>query len=242
MYLGTHMPHWLGKFDVPLFVSHRRLARQKTYPRALAPWAADSGAFTEMSLYGHWVTTPAEYVAALRRYAEEIGQLSWAAPMDAMCEPHVLRKSGGTVISHQGWTVDNFVDLRMRAPELPIKPTIQGWLVPDDYLRCVDRYAAAGIDLTTYDRVGLGSVCRRQGSAEIAALVHRLAGLGLRLHGYGVKTAGLRHFAGELRSADSLSWSYRGRRVPGCSPSHKSEANCPTFALAWYERIRAMTG
>jgi hypothetical protein len=38
----------------------------------------------------------------------------------------------------------------------------------------------------------------------------------------------------------SLSWSYRGRRVPGCSPTHKSEANCPKFALAWYERIRTV--
>lgn len=240
MYLGTHMPHWLGQLTVPLFVSHRRLARQKSYPRALAPWAADSGAFTEMSLYGQWVTTPAEYVAALRRYAEEIGNLSWAASMDAMCEPFVLRKSGGTVESHQQWTVDNYLRLKDLAPELEIVPTLQGWTVPDDYLRCFDRYAAVGIDLTTYSRVGLGSVCRRQGSEEIAVLARRMAGMGLALHGFGVKTAGLRRFAGELRSADSLSWSYRGRRVAGCSLTHKSEANCQKFALAWYERIRAV--
>jgi hypothetical protein len=236
------MPHWLGQLDVPLFVSHRRLMHRRTFPRARVPWAADSGAFTEMGLYGRWVTTPREYVAAIRRYSEEIGLLSWAAPMDAMCEPFVLAKCGGTVDSQQRWTVDNFLQLRDLAPELPIKPTVQGWNVPDDYLRCVDRYAALGVDLTTYDRVGLGSICRRQGTKEVAVLVNRLAGLGLALHGYGVKLTGLRHFAGQLRSADSLSWSYRGRRLPGCSLTHKSEANCPKFALAYYERIRAVTG
>src|SRR5690242_4741899 len=94
-YLGTHMPSWLTKTDVPLFVSHRRLlgelrpgrGARKTLPRARGPWALDSGGFTELQMFGEWRTTPAEYIAAVRRYRDEIGGLVWAAPMDWMCEP-----------------------------------------------------------------------------------------------------------------------------------------------------------
>ena len=46
---------------MPLFVSHRRLAGRRTLPRAIAPWALDSGAFSELSLYGEWRTTAGQY-------------------------------------------------------------------------------------------------------------------------------------------------------------------------------------
>jgi hypothetical protein len=36
-----------------------------------------------------------------------------------------------------------------------------------DYLRCWNIYADAGIDLSTFPLVGVGSVCRRQNSDEI---------------------------------------------------------------------------
>jgi hypothetical protein len=175
-YLGAHQPGWLGVAGVRLFVSHRRLAGRRSLPRAIAPWALDSGGFSELSLYGEWRTSPAEYVAAVRRYDTEIGGLEWAAPQDWMCEPVV----------------------------------------------------------------GLGSVCRRQGTAEIAHLVRRLrAELGVDLHGFGVKTAGLRRFGGELLSADSMAWSYDARRsapLPGCS-GHKNCANCLVYALRWRDRV-----
>ena len=29
----------------------------------------------------------------------------------------------------------------------------------------------------------------------------------------------------------------RGRHEPGCSPSHKSEANCPRFAMRWRDNL-----
>jgi hypothetical protein len=48
-------------------------------PRAAAGWALDSGAaFSELSLFGEWRTTPRQYVAAVRRYDDEIGKLEWA--------------------------------------------------------------------------------------------------------------------------------------------------------------------
>jgi hypothetical protein len=76
-------------------------------------------------------------------------------------------------------------------------------------------------------------VCRRQGSLEIESIVRTLAERGLRLHGFGVKATGLRRFGDVLVSADSMAWSARGRREPGCAPGHRSEANCLPYALAW---------
>jgi hypothetical protein len=65
---------------VPLFVSRRTLAPLRRLPRARAGWALDSGGFSELSLHGRWTTSPATYVAEVRRFEQEIGALEWAAP------------------------------------------------------------------------------------------------------------------------------------------------------------------
>lgn len=243
-YLGTHEVSWLAQVtDVPLFVSHRRLARRRSLPVATTPWALDSGGFTELNMYGGWRTTPAEYVAAVRRYRDEIGQLEWASPQDWMCEPWVLDQTGLTVADHQRRTVDNYLHLCGLAPDLPFIPVLQGWEL-DDYLRHIDTYADVGIDLTTQTVVGIGSVCRRQGSGQIAHILDVLHQRGLRMHGFGVKTEGLASYADLLTSADSLAWSFRARMAardgegyPGCT--HKTCSSCLKFALRWRERILA---
>jgi len=203
----------------------------------------DSGGFTELRLHGGWCTPPAEYVVPVRRYRGEIGRLEWAAPQDWMCEPFMLAKTGLTVAEHQLRTVQNFMELRGLAPDLPFVPVLQGWSW-DDYLRCVDLYyESAGIDLTAEPRVGVGSVCRRQATGEIEAIVHTLASLGLRLHGFGVKAGGLVRYADCLASADSLAWSFEARRaapLAGCS--HANCANCLRYAAAWRERTLARLG
>ena len=99
-YLGTHMDGWLAHVGVPLFVSHRRLARRKTLPKARTGWALDSAAFSELSLYGGWRTTPEEYVAAVKRYDREIGQLEWAPGQDWPCESDMLARTGLSVEEH----------------------------------------------------------------------------------------------------------------------------------------------
>jgi hypothetical protein len=226
----------------PLFVSHRRLARYRHLPVASHQWALDSGAFSELATHGRWTLTADEYVAAVRRYRDEIGQLAWAAPQDYMCEPQMLARTGLSVREHQRRTVENFLRLRQLAPDMPIIPVAQGWEL-DDYLACVEMYAEAGIDLTKEPLVGLGSVCRRQATAEIAAIVIRLHGLGLRLHGFGVKTEGIRRYGRYLVSADSMAWSLRGRRIAGCAhrrPLQRpvaSEANCIDFAREWRTHV-----
>lgn len=236
-FLGTHRPHWLGLTTVPLMVSHRTLKDYRTLPVALGPWILDSGGFTELATYGRWVTGPGEYLTAIARYRDEVGGLQWAAPQDWMCEPFMVAKTRLSVAEHQQLTVDNYLLLRTSAPELPIIPVLQGWSI-DDYLRCIDLYAGEGIDLTAEVIVGLGSVCRRQNLIQIDTLVRRLAGEGLALHGFGVKTDGLVSYGRHLASADSMAWSFNARyerSLPGCP--HSSCANCLRYALTWRDRL-----
>jgi hypothetical protein len=88
--------------------------------------------------------------------------------------------------------------------------------------------------------VGVGSVCRRQATGEIEVIVHSLASIGLRLHGFGVKAGGLVRYADCLVSADSLAWSFEARRaapLAGCR--HANCANCLCYAAAWRRRVLA---
>lgn len=242
-YLGTHRPQWLWTIhDIPLFVSHRQLrGRVSRFPRATTPWALDSGGFTELSLYGEWQTTPEEYVAAVRRYDNELGNLEWASPQDWMCEPWITSKTGLSVEAHQELTVANLLHLRNIAPDLPFIPVIQGWEM-DDYHRHFDMYTAAGIDLAEEPVVGIGSVCRRQATSQIAHIFETLKSRGIRMHGFGVKSAGLGIYADQLASADSLAWSYAARQdaLRGIRHCAKNTcANCLHYALAWRDRVMA---
>ena len=244
-YLGTHHPGWLAdpRVDFPLFVSHRALARVKTHRLATCSWALDSGGFTELSTFGTWTTTAAEYVRAVARYDREIGRLDWAAPQDWMCEPWIIHGGNGfpgthlSVDEHQRRTVANFVELRELWPTVsdrpsPFVPVLQGWTM-GDYERCRELYAEAGVDLAAQKAVGLGSVCRRQSTIRIGLIVGMFAAE-MPLHGFGVKTQGLGAYGGQLASADSLAWSYDARRsepMPG--HPHRSCANCREYAATW---------
>jgi hypothetical protein len=252
-FLGTHQPGWLGKAGVPLFVSDRRLRPYRTLPVAAAPWTLDSGGFTELQKYGRWTVEPRDYVTRVRRYRDDIGQLQWAAPQDWMCEPIVI--NGGTiagqrfagthlsVAEHQRRTVLNYVQLHDLAPDVNWVPVVQGD-TEDAYLRCVDLYQTLiGLDLTTVPLVGLGSVCRRQATAEAGQIITALHRRGVtRLHGFGFKTLGLIAYQHLLLSADSLAWSLDARQerrpLPGCI-GHKNCANCLRYALRWRSKVLA---
>jgi len=255
-YTGTHMVNWLSQAHVKLFVSHRRLMKYSRLPRAVSPWALDSGGFSEYSLYGRWMTSPVDYVTAVRRYDLEIGRLEWAAPQDSMCEAVMLDKAreadaaltGRAPLSrdeqlllHQQRTVQNFLDVTeiwegITDDESPFMPVLQGHAV-QEYLRCVDLYARAGVDLTHYELVGIGSVCRRQATDEIGEVLQAIRDYvdpELPMHGFGVKKQGLRRYGHMLTTADSLAWSFDARRaapLPGCT--HKNCANCLEYMLRW---------
>jgi len=241
-YLGTHEQRWLWDDrlrGVPLFVSHRRLQRRKsTYPRAVTSWALDSGGFTELSTYGRWATGVQEYVEAARRYRDELGGMDWAAPQDWMCEPWITAKTGLAVEEHQRRTVESLLTLRSAAPDVPWIPVLQGWDA-GDYDRCVGFYRDAGVDLWAEPVVGVGSVCRRQATSEIVGIVGQLASSGLGLHGFGVKADGLRSYSWALASADSMAWSFAGRRRPDPTHPHVRCNNCLDYALDWRDRVLA---
>jgi hypothetical protein len=254
--------------DVPLFISRNRLAGYKTFPRALGRWALDSGGFTELKDHGDWRLTAAEYVAVVRRIVDGVGRMpDFVAPMDWMCEPWVIfgknrhlepgnptrfhgtREARGlspddpeqdldtAVRFHQERTMENYLELLVLAPEIPWIPVLQGWTL-DHYLDCAAMYAAAGVDLAAAATVGLGSVCRRQATAEIDEIVSTFRTRGLSLHGFGVKTQGLADYGPDLASADSMAWSMDARRRPPLpGHTHKNCANCEDWALAWYQRI-----
>lgn len=234
-YLGVHQTHWLEKSPVPLFVSHRRLSVSRI-PRAEVDWALDSGGFTELSLFNEWRTTAKDYSDAVRRYSEEIGRLQFASPQDWMCEPFMLARTGLTVSEHQKRTVENYLELRTLQPDLPFIPVLQGWTI-DDYLRHCEDYYKAGVDLAAEPLVGLGSVCRRQHTSQITALIDELSDAGLKLHGFGVKTLGFGNYGHRLASADSMAWSAAARfddPLPHCT--HVRCQNCLLYALKWRER------
>ncbi len=159
--------------------------------------------------------------------------------MDWMVEPWIIAATGLSVTEHQRRTTENFLELRSRAPELPWLPVLQGWSLTE-YLAHEEAYRAAGVDLAVLPLVGVGSICRRQGTAGAATILRTLAGRGLRLHAFGMKAQGLRRSAGYVISADSLAWSFGARRrppLPKCRGTHAHCNNCIRYALRWRERL-----
>ncbi|ATM24709.1 hypothetical protein SMD44_p10210 (plasmid) [Streptomyces alboflavus] len=235
-YLGSHNPAWLETADVPLCVSHARLAGRRSLPRARHGWLLDSGGFNELALHGGWRQSAREYAAAVRRYHDEVGLMRAAAPQDWMCEWEVLRKTGKSLRQHIELTVANFVELRSLAPDLPIFPVVQGWTYPS-YFECIRLFERAGVDLSKEPLVGVGSICRRPRLLLPTQLLAELARAGYRVHAFGFKKAGLKIVHKDIVSADSLAWSYGGRYEPGCEGSHKRENNCLRHALWWRQDL-----
>ena len=240
-YLGTHRPSHIDRTNVPLFVSARQLRRRKKEFSQKGRIAIDSGGFTELSMFGEWTRTPAEYVNDLNRLVDVGLSPDWASQQDWMVEPAMLEKTGKTVQDHQRLTVANFLELRSLECRVHVIPVIQGWTL-SDYEECIRMYEREGVDLTRESTVGVGSVCRRQGSQEILDLMRMVHSEGISAHGFGVKTKGVELYSRHLKSADSMAWSYSARagkrHCINCStmpagPQTKNCANCLYFALEW---------
>jgi len=255
-FLGTGKPRWLERAHVPLFISANRLADYKRrgddMPHARTLWALDSGGFTKLQQDGTWGDAD-EFGGMVTRFVDECGAPPlWCAPQDWMCEDAII--NGGTfngltfkgtklsVQIHQELTVENLCYLRQEFPFIPWIPVLQGKTL-SDYIRCDAMYRANGVDLRDEPLVGLGSVCRRQATSEITAIVETMWSRGVRrMHGFGVKTSGLREYGHLLVSADSQAWSSSARkrqyRRPGCT--HPNDCrNCLTWALEWREGVLA---
>lgn len=244
---GTGPVVWLGGdvqalwWGLPVLVSYGRLREAKSLPVATAPWVLDSRAFTEIAEHGRWTIAAAEYVAAVRRYAREIGHLAWAAPQDWPAGAKLLHRTGLTEREHQERTVASVRELRTLAPDLPIICVVTGQDAAG-YRRHIEMYRAAGIDLTAERLpVGVGALVGRS-PREAAVILRCLHEAGLRnLHGFGVKGRVLDLAGDVLASVDSAQWQGEARRRGGrCRHGSVDwETNCPEFARAWGERQRA---
>jgi len=263
VYVGIPDPTWLGFIERPACVSFRRLERRSPYdlPRASHPWFLDPG-ITWVFEYQRgsetdaqvspYPVTPERYVELVHRYDVTIGNLAFASVQDYPAEAKVCAATGLSELEHQRRSLRSYLDLstlwaervaagRSHRPN-PFIPALQGGEDAASYLRSVDMYEAAGIDLTQ-GVVGLGGVCLRQSTREIEAVVRAVCAAvpGIRLHGYGVKTGGLALYGHLLDSIDSQAWSVAARRrhlkSPRCTEFHRDCRNCPLAAQDWHDSM-----
>jgi hypothetical protein len=254
--LGTHMTSWAGLEYVPgtsvrlpnvLFYSVLRWWKRKRFPK-LPPGRVileDSGGYSALTRYGGYPFTPRQYLEFRKRQRDAWGsQLGWCASMDWMCEPEARMRTGLSVGEHQRRTVENWEELRsLGAEEEEVVPVLQGY-EPGEHLKHLELYEQRGHDLRKAPVVGVGSICRRQGTDFVFELLEDLHAYGLKVHAFGMSTPGLRRCWPFVVSTDSTAWSLTARRerllLPECRGSsqteHRNCASCPRWAVAWHQR------
>lgn len=211
----------------------RALAQRRTFrPRY---WILDSGAFTELSLYGCYRNGVEVYASEIRRWSGT-GRLLAAVTQDYMCEPHMLARTGLTVMQHQDLTIARYDALRAcDIGGVYVMPVLQGYQ-PREYAAHVRAY---GSRLRARMWVGVGSVCKRnKDPATILAVLRaiRAERPDLRLHGFGLKLTALKNDAirEDLHTGDSMSWSYHAR-------CQGRDANDHREAIRFVEKVEALS-
>lgn len=210
-YVGLHHPSDAHRFKRACISIRTLTTRRK--PLNCAEVLLDSGAFTELKLHGRYRSSVAEYAPQIRRLHNAVRMVA-AVSQDYMCEPFMLAKTGLTVEDHQRLTIERYDALVAENLPVPIMPVLQGYK-PAEYLAHLRQY---GERLKLGMWVGVGSVCKRNGSPEqIVAVLQAIKRVrpDLRLHGFGVKQTALLHPGVRelLYSADSMAWSYAARRA-----------------------------
>jgi hypothetical protein len=244
---GEGLRVWIGGdvhafwWDPPqqLLVSYDRLAEVKVLPVARAPWVLDSGAYRQLDKHGTWTVSAAQYAADIARFAVEIGRLEWAVCQDWPAGAKALQSTGLTEFDHQIRTTASVKDLRALCRTVPILPVVTATTAAG-YLRHVDMYRRAGIDLRSEPLVGVGALLGRP-VREAAEIVRVLHGAGLtRLHAFGGKGRLLELVGDLLTSTDSMGWSDDARRSEDLCPHGvvRWERNCPHAAVRWAQRQR----
>jgi hypothetical protein len=222
---------------IPIMVSDLRLQTRAKPRRAAAPVMIDSGSFTIHDT-GRSFDAPSVYVDRIERYREAVGQIVNVSTYGRMCEPHILNKTDSTVERNQHLTIESYLDLRELAPHIPWLPEIQGWEFPD-YHRCIDLYESYGVQLSELPAVGVGTICRRQGTKNAQQIIASVAARGIKVHAFGAKTDGIAKNHENITSADSFAWSYGARRRTTYCPhgTVRWERNCPHFLMDWRDRV-----
>ena len=208
-YLGTHMVNHAKHFRHSMISVNRLIGRKSDF--LAQHWIMDSAAFTRLSTHGdHY---------SLRFYADQVDRWSHCGLMDAavtqdyMCEPFILAKTGNSVIEHQVFTVERYMNLKRMVKKTYIMPVLQGFK-PSEYVEHLKMY---GNLLCHGQWVGVGSVCKRNSNVR---QIHKVLGAikqarpDLNLHGFGLKLTALQDgFVRKcLYSADSMAWSFAARK------------------------------
>lgn len=213
-FIGLSNPAHAGNFE-RVCISINQIFRRKKKIEC-AEVLVDSGAFTEISTHGHYRSSVKKYAESLRRLKSEgVVNIVAAVAQDYMCEPFILAKTGLTVEEHQRLTIERYDDLvrELEGSGIYVMPVLQGY-APADYARHVRMY---GDRLKPGMWVGVGSVCKRNGSPErihdVLSAIHAVRS-DLLLHGFGIKQTSLKHAGVRalLDTADSMAWSYAARR------------------------------
>jgi len=212
-YIGTDQPAHARNFPRAFLSVHRVLRRSPNKPIACPDWIMDSGAFSELAIHGDYRHTPAEYAAQIARLLPHNPGLQAVVSQDWMCEPAMLARTGLSVAEHQRRTIERYERLRDLVTGVYLMPVLQGYFV-HEYLDHIEQYGSR-LQLGAY--VGVGSVCKRNGSPmqiESILTAIAIARPDLQLHGFGLKTIALASDLVRrcLYSADSMAWSYAARR------------------------------
>lgn len=222
-YVGLHHPADLKHFDKAC-VSIRTIWNRKK-PLICPDVILDSGAFTELNLYGKFTISVEKYANEIKRFHNEgVVNITIAVAQDYMCEPFMLEKTGLTVKDHQRLTIERYDELLSHNLPVPIMPVLQGYTTQE----YVDHVIAYGDRLTQNMWVGVGSVCKRNSNPEqILEVLNaiKLVRPDLRLHGFGVKITSLKNeeIKNSFYSTDSMAWSFHAR-MHGRSPNDWNEA------------------
>lgn len=228
--------------------SSRKALRQLEEPNVMLnyatknnrPWDGierlfiDSGGYSFMKGMGEYETTDSEYLDFVERHEPEIFALR-----DYPCEPDVLSEHGRTVDDHQQRTLARHIHLHdlldNSAVESRPLAVLQGWRL-HEYLECIDLFRDHGV-LT--DRVGIGSVCRRNQEAEIRRVILAIREElpdSVELHAFGVKSSVLKYpdVRAGLASADSQSYEMQAQ----WSTLHAKGAGSKTFRDSALEYLK----
>lgn len=230
-FVGLHQPSDAHHFSIACISINRLRGRKK--PIDCDEVLVDSGAFTELNLYGAYRHGVEEYAAELYRlHAEGIVRIAAAVAQDYMCEPFILAKTGLFVAEHQRLTIQRYDALVAELNRLfegacpfPVMPVLQGF-APQEYAEHVRMY---GDRLSPGMWVGVGSVCKRQ--SDPVAIIAVLRAIkaerpDLEIHGFGVKLTALLDYRVRLllATADSMAWSFAARKQ-GRNANDRREAS-----------------
>lgn len=241
-FVGLHQPADARHFDLCCISVNRVRGRKR--PVDCEEVIIDSGAFTELHLYGAYRHGVEDYAAELHRlHTSGVVKIAVAVAQDYMCEPFMVAKTGLSIEEHQRLTVERYDALKSELDRFfcgecpfPIMPVLQGY-APSHYVCHVEMY---GDRLEPGMWVGVGSVCKRNGApeqiVEVLSAIHRVRP-DLLLHGFGVKQTALLHpgVRALLFSADSMAWSFAARK-------QGRDGNAWQEAKAFAERVVKTAG